>query len=106
MSRDYCPHCGGAIGRECFNVQECGEITRQIAQEESRQYGSDEMDRLRSENDQIRKEKTDLVLKAYPAMDAIDRLNALLDAQPYANSTLTVYVIRASLKPSIGADHE
>ena len=25
-----CPHCGGIIGRDCFNVEECGEITRAV----------------------------------------------------------------------------
>lgn len=30
----YCPHCGGAIGRDCFNVAECGEITRAMHQQQ------------------------------------------------------------------------
>lgn len=33
MSLNTCPHCGGALGRDCFNVQECGEITASMAQE-------------------------------------------------------------------------
>lgn len=28
-----CDSCGGDIGRECFNPQECAEITRQMEQQ-------------------------------------------------------------------------
>lgn len=28
-----CPGCGGVIGRDCFNTQECVAITRQMAEQ-------------------------------------------------------------------------
>lgn len=26
----HCQHCGGLVGRDCFNVEECGAITQEI----------------------------------------------------------------------------
>lgn len=37
----------------------------------------------------VRAEKNDLVLKAYPAMDALDRIIGWLHAQPFQNSPIT-----------------
>ena len=47
------------------------------------------------EIDQLRKEKNDLVNRAYPALDALDRLRAALAEKEYANDTLTVHTIEA-----------
>jgi len=44
--------------------------------------------------------KNELVLKAYPAMDALDAIRAWCDAQPYANDTITVAKLR-ELLPAI-----
>lgn len=30
----HCPHCGGVVGRDCFNVEECGAITQEIERRE------------------------------------------------------------------------
>lgn len=35
-----CPHCGGVVGQDCFNVEECGEITH--AMEVRRQQNNDD----------------------------------------------------------------
>mgnify|MGYP003501457172 CR=1 FL=1 len=32
-----CHGCGGVVGRDCFNPQECEQITRQMAEEHQRQ---------------------------------------------------------------------
>lgn len=31
--RSFCPHCHGEIGRDCFNVEECGIITQQQSEQ-------------------------------------------------------------------------
>lgn len=49
---DHCPSCGGAIGRDCFNPQECAEITRQMdyvaGMEDAKDAVNTELMRLRS----------------------------------------------------------
>jgi hypothetical protein len=35
-----CHGCGGVIGRDCFNPQECEQITRQMAEEYQRAYNT------------------------------------------------------------------
>jgi hypothetical protein len=56
--------CGGLIGRDCFNPQECAEISQAMAAEyHAQQYAApllQENERLRHENEQLRKELQDM----------------------------------------------
>jgi dihydrodipicolinate synthase/N-acetylneuraminate lyase len=49
-----CHGCGGAIGRDCFNPQECEEITRSMANQYSQ--ASQEIAELLAECDRLRSE--------------------------------------------------
>jgi hypothetical protein len=49
-----CHGCGGVIGRDCFNPQECEEITRSMANQYSQ--ASQEIAELLAECDRLRSE--------------------------------------------------
>lgn len=46
-----CHSCGGVVGRDCFNPQECEQITRQMAEDQRQQQWGGEM---ASKNDKLR----------------------------------------------------
>lgn len=54
-----CPHCGGIIGRDCFNPVECGWITQQM----DAQYAVD--DYVRSQQAKAEKEHYDQLERDY-----------------------------------------
>ena len=45
------------------------------------------------------REKKDLVLAAYPAMDAVDAIRKWCDGQKYANDLITVALLQEMLPP-------
>ena len=55
-----CPSCGGIIGRDCFNVAECAEISAamnaQYAVEQYMSTSGQQHEKLQHANDQLRKE--------------------------------------------------
>lgn len=58
---------------------------------------ADELECLRSELKQCRKEKNSLVLKAAPQMDALTRVKELLQTAEYENTAFTAYQIQAAI---------
>lgn len=58
MSR--CHGCGGVIGRDCFNPQECEQITRDMAASSLSMYDQSFVDALQNELDSLKKVYNDL----------------------------------------------
>lgn len=54
-----CPHCGGVIGRDCFNPVECGWITQQM----DAKYAVD--DYKRSQQEKAEKEHYEQIERDY-----------------------------------------
>lgn len=60
-----CPYCSGMVGRDCFNVEECGEITRQMALQSTQD--TCELDGLRADLAAVERERDE----ARAANDAV-----------------------------------
>lgn len=65
----------------------------------------EELERCKHERDEHLRLKNALVLKAYPAMDAVDRIRKWIDAQKYENDLITVAQLRELLGPPTPANH-
>lgn len=37
----HCPHCGGLVGRDCYNVEECGYVSQMMQQEQQREQAEE-----------------------------------------------------------------
>jgi hypothetical protein len=61
---------------------------------------ADALDKAEAEIKEHLRGKNDLVLAAYPAMDAVDTIRKWCDEQQYANDTITVAKLREMLPPA------
>lgn len=53
-----CNSCGGVINRDCWNPQECAEITAQMRNDEAKMYGQELIDGIRLEVSALQSENT------------------------------------------------
>ena len=49
-----CNSCGGVVGKDCFNPQECAWITQQMAADQ--QHQSEQITKLQTENKRLTEE--------------------------------------------------
>lgn len=63
------------------------------------------LETCQQERDEHLRLKNELVLKAYPAMDAVDRIRNWIDAQKYENDLITVAQLRELLGPPTPTNH-
>lgn len=67
-----CPACGGVVGRDCFNPEECMAITRDMADRYQQQHdAAGRLDQCEAALDQCRAEIHDL-------SERVERMNAVL----------------------------
>lgn len=77
MSYRICDSCGGVLGRDCFNPQECTFITQRINME-AQQEGESSYADLKAENENLK------AFKSY-VHDRLDKMGIPSDPEPENN---------------------